>query len=52
MTSGDLAWLWGKIQPSDPKRAFSDLYIEPEERDLELQAQIASLFVYYPEGEA
>ena len=52
MTSGDLAWLWGKIQPKDPKRAFSDLYIEPEARDDDLNAQIASLFVHYPEGEA
>lgn len=51
-TPGDLAWLWGKIQPQDPKKALAGIYIEPDAREDDLRDQIADLFIHYPEGEA
>lgn len=49
VTPGDLAWLWSKIQPrGDSKTALSRVYVEPEARDDDLQAQVAALFVRYP----
>tara|TARA_Y100000310_G_scaffold297365_1_gene330307 strand:+ start:343 stop:519 length:177 start_codon:yes stop_codon:yes gene_type:complete len=52
VTSGDLAWLWGKIRPKDPQKELAIIYVEPGARDEDLQERIASLFVHYPEGEA
>ena len=50
VTSGDLAWLWSKVQPKAPSKP-SDFYIEPEARTEDLNAQIAALFVHHPKGE-
>jgi hypothetical protein len=51
-TPGDLAWLWNKVRPKDPKKELAKLYVEPEARGDDLQAEIAALFIHYPEGEA